>query len=65
LFVGPLPDIGQVCRDHNDDHVIAAALGANAGIIVTGDKDLLMLGRYRTVRILTARAFLTEIAPGA
>jgi putative PIN family toxin of toxin-antitoxin system len=55
----PLPDIGPACRDPDDDHVIAA----KAGIIVTGDKDLLALGQYQAVRILTARAFLTELAP--
>jgi predicted nucleic acid-binding protein len=32
-----------------------------AGIIVTCDKVLLALGRYQTIRIATARAFLTEL----
>lgn len=63
VFAGPLPDIGPACRDPNDDHVIATALAVNASIIVTGDKDLLTLGQFQTVRILTARAFLTEVAP--
>jgi predicted nucleic acid-binding protein len=63
LFADPLPDIGNVCRDPNDDHVIALALAAEATVIVTGDKDLLTLGRHQEVRIITARAFLSEFVP--
>lgn len=63
VFSGPLPEIGPACRDPNDDHVIATALAVNASIIVTGDKDLLALGQFRSVRILTARDFLAELAP--
>jgi putative PIN family toxin of toxin-antitoxin system len=61
VFAGPLPEIGSVCRDPDDDHVIATALVVNADFIVTGDKDLLALGQYETIRILNARAFLTEL----
>jgi predicted nucleic acid-binding protein len=51
--------------DPNDDHVIATALAVKAEAIVTGDKDLLALGEYQAVRIITARAFLTELVPDA
>lgn len=65
VFCGHLPDIGPACRDPNDDHVLATALAVNAGVIVTGDKDLLTLGQFQAVRIVTARAFVTELAPDA
>ena len=61
LFTAPLPEIGAVCRDPNDDHVVATALAVNADVIVTGEKDLLALSQYRSIRILTARALLTEL----
>lgn len=57
----PLPAIEPVCRDPDDDHVIAAALAVGAECIVTGDKDLLVLGRHQNIRILTAKAFLDDI----
>ncbi|HPF58578.1 MAG: putative toxin-antitoxin system toxin component, PIN family [Candidatus Competibacteraceae bacterium] len=57
----PLPQIEPICRDPDDDHVLAAALVINADYLVTGDKDLLVLGQHQKTHIVTARAFLTEI----
>jgi putative PIN family toxin of toxin-antitoxin system len=38
LFAALLPEIGPICRDPNDDHVIATGLAVNADFIVTGDR---------------------------
>jgi predicted nucleic acid-binding protein len=64
VFSGGLPDIGPACRDRDDDHVIALAIAIAADAIVTGDRDLLVLGQFRGVRMLTARVFLDEIRVG-
>jgi len=54
----------NVCRDPNDDMVVECALIAKAQVIVSGDKDLLALGAYSGISILTPAAYLTrEIAP--
>jgi len=51
-----------VCRDPNDDVIIECAVMGDADLIVTGDKDLLAVGNYKGVRILTPREFLNEFA---
>ncbi len=48
----------KVCRDPDDDMVIEAALAGMAEYIVTGDKDLLTLKEFESVRFITPRVFL-------
>ena len=50
--------IKGVCRDADDDKFIACAVSASADFIVTGDRDLLDIGRYKSVRILSVSEFL-------
>lgn len=52
----PLP--APVCRDPDDDLVLATALAGQAKVIVTGDKDLLVLKEHQSVRIVSPRQFL-------
>ena len=58
VSVTPAPLPAPVCRDPDDDCVIATALAAGADLIITGDKDLLTLKKHRGIRIRTPREFL-------
>ena len=48
----------RVCRDKDDDVVLATAVAGMADVIVTGDDDLLVLKEFRGIRILSPRRFL-------
>jgi putative PIN family toxin of toxin-antitoxin system len=49
--------VSGVCRDKDDDNVIAGALAANVNYIVTGDNDLLVLRKYKGIKIISPRGF--------
>lgn len=51
-----------VCRDPDDDLVLATALAAKARCLVTGDDDLLVLRSYEGIPILNPRQFLESSA---
>ena len=50
--------ISGVSDDPDDDKYIAAAVEGRAVFVVSGDPDLIDVGEYEGVRILTPRAFL-------
>lgn len=52
-----VPDLAPVARDPDDDAVLAAAIAGGASAIVTGDRDLLVLGEHHGIRIVTPRDF--------
>jgi uncharacterized protein len=53
-----------VCRDRDDDKVLATAVAGKADIILTGDDDLLVLGEYEGIRILSPRQFVEMLDGG-
>jgi putative PIN family toxin of toxin-antitoxin system len=58
IRVSPVALAHRVCRDANDDWVLATAITAQADAIVTGDKDLLVLKTFEGIAIVTPRGFL-------
>jgi predicted nucleic acid-binding protein len=60
--VAPAPIPTTVQADPDDDHVLACALAARADLIVSGDRHLLDLGMYRSIRIVTSADALSALA---
>jgi putative PIN family toxin of toxin-antitoxin system len=54
----PKPLSAAICRDSDDDEVLAIALTAKADMILTGDKDLLVLKEFQGIKIISPRQFL-------
>lgn len=50
-----------VCRDPKDNMILSAALEAGADYIVSGDEDIIVLGEFRTIPILTPREFVRKV----
>lgn len=61
-LVAGIAPVRVVERDPNDDMVIACALAARADFVVTRDKDLLSLGTYEGIRMVTPRQLLDLLA---
>lgn len=60
--VEPTPLRSAVSRDADDDVVLATAVAAGATVVVTGDQDLLVIGRYNGIDIVSPRDFLSRLS---
>src|SRR5271170_91209 len=53
-----IPTPIRACRDPKDDKFLEVAVHGRADLIVTGDRDLLVLHPFRGIAILTPTEFL-------
>jgi putative PIN family toxin of toxin-antitoxin system len=62
IIVVPLGTLRiKASRDEDDNRVIETAVIGQATYIISGDKDLLVLGKYRQIIILTPTTFLDSV----
>ena len=56
-LVVPAPLESSVCRDADDDLVLATARTGERAAILTGDQDLLVLDPFHGIRVLAPSGF--------
>lgn len=47
----------QVCRDPDDDYILATGKNGNADCIISGDQDLIILKKFEQIPILSPKDF--------
>lgn len=61
--VAPISRHVAACRDARDDKFLEVAINGKADCIVTEDADLMVLGPFEGVEILSPTVFLDQIVP--
>jgi len=51
------PLLEKVCRDVDDDNILAAAVSGKVDCIITGDEDLLILKEFQKIPIVAPSSF--------
>src|ERR1700730_1987893 len=65
IISDPPPITGAVARDPDDDKIIACAIAAGAEYLVSRDHDLLALGSYGGINIVSPEALLRIVRSSA
>lgn len=56
-LIHPAEPVSGICRDANDDKILACALAAKVDYLVTGDTDLLELKAFKEIKIIMPKDF--------
>lgn len=59
IMVYPSKEL-NIVQDKDDNHVLEAALEGNCKLIITGDKELLELGYFQGIEIITPEQFIRK-----
>lgn len=59
--IDPPPLAHPVCRDPDDDAVLALAMAAQADLVISGDDDLLCLSSFEGIPVLTPAQALQRV----
>lgn len=59
-LINPGGDLPKACRDKDDNNILHLAEHVQADLIITGDKDLLTLKKYKETLIINPRTFIEE-----
>jgi putative PIN family toxin of toxin-antitoxin system len=61
-LVNPKVKVNAIKRDLSDNKVLECALEAEAKYVISGDKHLLKLKKFRKIEIVTMREFLEKLS---
>ena len=61
VIARPTDPVAEIEADPDDDRVLEAAIDGGADWIVSGDRHLLDLKRWRGIRVVKAVTFLAEV----
>ena len=51
------PLSSPICRDPDDDHILASAISGNVDCLISGDEDILVLKEFQEIPILKPNDF--------
>ena len=55
-------DVVRECRDPKDDKILELSLSGKADLVISGDKDLLVLSPFRSIQIQSVDQFLKNVS---
>jgi len=60
IKIQPKGSMPEDCRDIEDNNILFLAKHIHADLIITGDKDLLIIEKFNDTRIINPRAFIEQ-----